>query len=170
MLHACIYIWDSASASVLVRGMHTAYLILSSSRRLGVYVELTANCASSCERCGVVCGWPEQGPYRLESRGIPPEHIDIFKGAPLTVALTVVCSLPKPETAIASVPYASAFITHITHTVLANGVLQSSFCAIWQIVATHVGFVLFGKISQIRVTFATIFHNSDKKLDHFCAI
>jgi len=27
----------------------------------------------------------------------------------------------------------------------ANGVLQSSFCAIWQIVATHVGFVLFEK-------------------------
>ena len=46
----------------------------------------------------------------------------------------------------------------------ANGVLQSSFCAIWQIVATHVGFVLFGKISEIRVTYATIFHNSDKSL------
>ena len=45
--------------------------------------------------------------------------------------------------------------------------LQSSFCAIWQIVATHVGFVGFGKISQIRVTFATIFHNSDKSLITF---
>jgi len=52
-------------------------------------------------------------------------------------------------------------------TLLANGVLQSSFCAIWQIVATHVGFVLFGKISQIRVAFATIFHNSDKSLITF---
>jgi len=31
-------------------------------------------------------------------------------------------------------------------------------------------FVLFGKISQIRVTFATIFHNSDKSLITFCAI
>jgi len=41
---------------------------------------------------------------------------------------------------------------------VANDVLQSSFCGIWQIVATHVGFVLFGKVSQIRVTFATIFH------------
>jgi len=49
----------------------------------------------------------------------------------------------------------------------ANGVLQSSFCAIWQIAVTHVGFVLFGKISQIRVTFATIFHNSDKSLITF---
>jgi len=47
------------------------------------------------------------------------------------------------------------------------GVLQSSFCAIWQIVATHVGFVLFGKISQIRVTFATIFYNSDNSLINF---
>jgi len=47
------------------------------------------------------------------------------------------------------------------------GVLQSSFCAIWQIVAAHVGFVRFGKISQIRVTFATIFHNSDKSLITF---
>jgi len=45
--------------------------------------------------------------------------------------------------------------------------LQSSVCAIWQIVATHVGFVLFGKISQIRVTFGTIFHNSDKSLITF---
>ena len=34
MLHACIHIWDSASASVLVRGMQTAYLLLSSSRRI----------------------------------------------------------------------------------------------------------------------------------------
>ena len=41
------------------------------------------------------------------------------------------------------------------------------FCAIWQILATHVGFVLFGKTSQIRVTFATIFHNSDKSLITF---
>jgi len=49
----------------------------------------------------------------------------------------------------------------------ANGVLQSSFCAIWQIVATHIEFVLFGKISQIRVTFATNFHNSDKSLITF---
>jgi len=36
-------------------------------------------------------------------------------------------------------------------------VLQSSSCAIWQIVATHVGFVLFGKISQIRVTFLLLY-------------
>jgi len=50
---------------------------------------------------------------------------------------------------------------------MANGVLQSSFCAILQIVATHVGFVRFGKISQICVTFATIFHNSDKSLITF---
>jgi len=50
---------------------------------------------------------------------------------------------------------------------MANGVLQSSFCAILQIVATHVGFVLFGKILQIRVTFATIFNNSDKSLITF---
>jgi len=48
-----------------------------------------------------------------------------------------------------------------------NGVLQSSFCAIWQIVAAHVGFVRFGKISQICVTFATIFHNSDESLITF---
>jgi len=34
------------------------------------------------------------------------------------------------------------------------------FCAIWQIVTTHVGFVLFGKISQTHVTFAAIYHNS----------
>ena len=50
----------------------------------------------------------------------------------------------------------------------AKGVFQSSFGAIWQIiVATHVGFVLFGKISQIRVTFATIFYNSDTSLITF---
>jgi len=37
----------------------------------------------------------------------------------------------------------------------------------WQIVATRIGFVLFGTISQIRVTFAAIFHNSDKSLITF---
>ena len=51
---------------------------------------------------------------------------------------------------------------------MANGVLQSSFCAIWQTVATHVGFVLFGKISQNSCYFCyTIFHNSDKSLITF---
>ena len=39
----------------------------------------------------------------------------------------------------------------------ANGVLQIFFCAIWQIVATHVGFVLFGKISQIHELLLLLF-------------
>jgi len=67
----------------------------------------------------------------------------------------------------ASGPCCPLTTTPYLPTLMANGVLQSSFCAIWQIVATHVGFVLFGKISQIRVTFATIFHNGDKSLITF---
>ena len=47
--------------------------------------------------------------------------------------------------------------------------LSRRFCAIWQIaiVTTRVGFVLFGKISQIHVTFAAIYHNSNKSLITF---
>ena len=51
----------------------------------------------------------------------------------------------------------------LTLSLWANGVLQGSFCAIWQKVTTHVGFVLFGKISQTHVTFAAIYHNSSNK-------
>jgi len=48
--------------------------------------------------------------------------------------------------------------------VLANGVLQRSFCAIWQIVTTHVGFVRFRKISQTHVTFAAIYYNNSRAI------
>jgi len=41
------------------------------------------------------------------------------------------------------------------------------FIGYWQIVTTHVGFVLFGKISQTHVTFAAIYHNSNKSLITF---
>ena len=59
------------------------------------------------------------------------------------------------------------FLNRLTGTAGERCFAKQFLCSIWQIVATHVGFVLFEKISQIRVTFATIFHNSDKSLITF---